>query len=81
VKPEPLWRRALDARELEQFTPRRAQGFAVMPVELRQEIASKGGKASQERGTGHRLTVEEAREVGRKGGLAKHRTRGPAPSC
>ncbi len=39
------------------------------------EIASKGGKAAHEKGTAHEWTSEEARDAGRKGGLASHRRR------
>ncbi len=38
-----------------------------------QEIASKGGKAAHQKGTAHEWTSEEAREAGRKGGMASHR--------
>jgi len=37
------------------------------------EIASKGGKAAHQKGTAHEWTSEEAREAGRKGGVASHR--------
>ena len=37
------------------------------------DIASKGGKAAHEKGTAHEWTAEEAREAGRKGGIASHR--------
>jgi general stress protein YciG len=37
------------------------------------EIASKGGKAAHQNGTAHEWTSEEAREAGRKGGMASHR--------
>jgi general stress protein YciG len=37
------------------------------------EIASKGGKAAHQKGTAHEWTSEEAREAGRKGGMASHR--------
>jgi general stress protein YciG len=39
------------------------------------EIASKGGKAAHAKGTAHEWTSEEAREAGRKGGMASHRRR------
>jgi uncharacterized protein len=39
------------------------------------EIASKGGKAAHQKGTAHEWTSEEARNAGRKGGLASHRRR------
>jgi hypothetical protein len=37
------------------------------------EIASKGGKAAHQKGTAHEWTSEEAREAGRKGGMASHK--------
>ncbi len=46
------------------------RGFASMDPEQQREIASKGGKASHEQGTGHEFDSEEAREAGRKGGQA-----------
>jgi len=49
------------------------RGFASMPPEKQRAIASKGGKAAHEKGTGHEWTTEEAREAGRKGGLASRR--------
>ena len=39
------------------------------------DIASKGGKAAHAKGTAHEWTSEEAREAGRKGGMASHRRR------
>jgi hypothetical protein len=39
------------------------------------DIASKGGKAAHQKGTAHEWTSEEARDAGRKGGLASHRRR------
>ena len=47
------------------------RGFAAMSVEMRREIASKGGKAAHEKGTAHEFTSEEARQAGHKGGLAR----------
>ncbi len=44
------------------------RGFASMDPEQQKEIASKGGKASHEKGTGHEFTSQEAREAGKKGG-------------
>lgn len=37
------------------------------------DIASKGGKAAHEKGTAHEWTSEEAREAGRRGGMASAR--------
>ena len=39
------------------------------------EIASKGGKAAHQKGTAHEWMSEEARDAGRKGGIASHRRR------
>ena len=50
--------------------PRPGRGFASMDPAKQREIASKGGKAAHEKGTGHEWTVEQAREAGRKGGKA-----------
>lgn len=49
------------------------RGFASMTPERRKEIASLGGKTAQAKGTGRRWTAEEAKENGRKGGLARGR--------
>lgn len=46
------------------------RGFASMNPTRRREIASKGGKAAHAKGTAHEWSPEEAREAGRKGGLA-----------
>jgi general stress protein YciG len=49
------------------------RGFASMPPEQQREIARLGGRASHEQGTGHEWNSREAREAGRKGGLARGR--------
>jgi uncharacterized protein len=49
------------------------RGFASMERTKQREIASKGGKAAHQKGTAHEWTSEEAREAGRKGGMASHR--------
>ena len=51
------------------------RGFASMDRSKQREIASKGGKAAHQKGTAHEWTSEEARDAGRKGGLASHRRR------
>jgi general stress protein YciG len=51
------------------------RGFASMDQTKQREIASKGGKAAHIKGTAHEWSSEEAREAGRKGGLASHRKR------
>src|SRR6187401_2376706 len=58
------------------------RGFASMDRAKQREIASKGGKAAHQKGTAHEWTSEEARDAGRKGGIASHQRRreqsGPA---
>ena len=49
------------------------RGFASMDRSKQRDIASKGGKAAHHKGTAHEWTSEEAREAGRKGGMASHR--------
>jgi uncharacterized protein len=49
------------------------KGFASMDPEHQSEIASLGGRASLEQGTGLDWNSREAREAGRKGGLARGR--------
>ena len=51
------------------------RGFASMDRAQQREIASKGGRAAHTKGTAHEWTSEEAREAGRKGGMASHRRR------
>jgi uncharacterized protein len=51
------------------------RGFASMDRAKQREIASKGGKAAHAKGTAHEWSSEEAREAGRKGGMASHRRR------
>src|SRR5688572_10918202 len=51
------------------------RGFASVDRAKQREIASKGGKAAHQKGTAHEWTSEEARDAGRKGGLASHRRR------
>ncbi|HLH60796.1 MAG TPA: hypothetical protein VFA09_25280 [Ktedonobacteraceae bacterium] len=48
-------------------TNRRPRGLAAMSLERRREIASKGGRTSQARGTAHQWTAEEASAAGKKG--------------
>jgi general stress protein YciG len=56
-------------------TNKRSKGFAVMDAQRQREIASEGGKSAHRQGTARRYTSEEAREAGRKGGLAKKANR------
>jgi general stress protein YciG len=61
--------------EQEAMKGRRPRGFAAIDRKLLAEIASKGGKAAHSAGTAHEFTSAEAREAGRKGGLATHAKR------
>ncbi len=61
--------------EGEQKGGKRLRGFAAMDAQKQREIASKGGKIAHERGNAHEFTPEEAREAGRKGGVAVSRDR------
>jgi general stress protein YciG len=54
---------------------RRGRGFAGMDPERQRAIASKGGRAAHAKGTAHEFTPDEAREAGRKGGVAVSRDR------
>src|SRR6478672_11692470 len=60
---------------VEERRPRR-RGFAAMDRDRVKEIASKGGKAAHAAGTAHQFSSDEARNAGRKGGMAPHVRRG-----
>ena len=51
------------------------RGFASMDRGKQKEIASKGGRAAHAKGTAHEFDSNEARDAGRKGGLAVSRNR------
>ena len=63
------------AAPTEERRPRR-RGFAAMDRDRVKEIASKGGKAAHAAGTAHQFSSDEARNAGRKGGMAPHARRG-----
>ncbi len=46
------------------------RGFGAMSVSLQRELASRGGRASHAKGTGHEWDPGAARDAGRKGGVA-----------
>ena len=54
------------------------RGFASMDPAKQREIASKGGRAVHEKGTGRQWNSEEARAAGRKGGHISRGGRGRA---
>ena len=68
-----------EASTSEQPKPRKPRGFAAMDRSRVSEIASKGGKAAHAAGTAHQFTSDEARNAGRKGGVAPHVRRGRGP--
>ena len=75
---------ASDAPKSEAITseapkPRRPRGFAAMDRSKVSEIASKGGKAAHAAGTAHQFSSDEARNAGKKGGVAPHVRRGRGP--
>ena len=60
---------------LEDHVGKEDRGFASMNPDKQREIASKGGRVAHEKGRAHQWSREEAREAGRKGGLATHQRR------
>jgi general stress protein YciG len=60
--------------------PKKRRGFAAMSAEKQREIASRGGKAAHAKGTAHVFDSEEAREAGRKGGVAAQKARASKPT-
>jgi general stress protein YciG len=68
-------RPATGANAPTQQRQRSNRGFASMDQSKQKEIASKGGRAAHAKGTAHEFDSGEAREAGRKGGLAVSRDR------
>lgn len=52
------------------MTGKSRRGFASMDPARQREIASRGGRAAHEKGTAHEWSTNEARDAGRKGGVA-----------
>lgn len=46
------------------------RGFAAMDSSRQRELASRGGRASHAKGTGHEWDRGAARDAGKKGGIA-----------
>jgi general stress protein YciG len=62
-------------------TPGRSgRGFASMDAERQRAIASAGGRAAHRSGNAHEFDAAEAREAGRRGGLARSASRNAARS-
>lgn len=51
-------------------TSAKPRGFALMAPEAHREIARLGGRVAHASGVAHKFSANEAREAGRKGGLA-----------
>ena len=49
------------------------RGFGTLDPETRRRLASKGGKAAHASGRAFKWTSDEARDAGRKGGVATRR--------
>ncbi|MGZ3952500.1 MAG: KGG domain-containing protein [Flavisolibacter sp.] len=60
--------------QINQQRSRGRRGFAAMSPERQKEIASAGGRAAHEQGVAHKWNSEEARNAGKKGGLARRST-------
>lgn len=58
-----------------------ARGFASMDADKQRAIASAGGRAAHRSGNAHEFDTEEAREAGRRGGLARSRSAQPSRSA
>jgi len=54
---------------------KKRRGFAAMSKEKQREIAGMGGRAAHLQGKAHEFTPEEAKLVGRKGGIASGKVR------
>ncbi len=51
-------------------TTKQRRGFAAMDPSRQKELASRGGKASHAKGTGHEWSRDAARTAGKTGGIA-----------
>jgi general stress protein YciG len=51
------------------------RGFAAMPADRQRAIASKGGTMAHLKGTAYEWTPQDARDAGKKGGLASAKKR------
>ena len=56
-------------------TGTRKRGFGSMDPDRQKQIARQGGKAAHARGSAHEFTSDEARQAGRKGGVAVSQNR------
>ncbi len=56
--------------------PKKRRGFAAMDPARVREISARGGRQAHALGRAHKWSIDSAREAGRKGGVAPHRSRG-----
>lgn len=61
--------------EVNPAPPKQRRGFAAMDPALQRALASKGGRASHAKGTGHEWNRETASVAGRKGGHVSQQNR------
>ena len=61
---------AIEAMDEESQPKSQPRGFAALTPEKMRELASRGGRAAQARGTAHKFSPTEARAAGRLGGEA-----------
>lgn len=54
-------------------TNKQKRGFAAISPEKQKEIAKKGGRTAHQKGVAHQWDSNQAREAGKKGGLARKR--------
>jgi uncharacterized protein len=67
--------REIDMPNRNESIHRSGRGFASMDAERQRAIASAGGRAAHRSGNAHEFNAEEAREAGRRGGLARSASR------
>jgi len=57
------------------YIKRQHRGFAAMPKKTRLALCSRGGKAAHKKGVANEWTLEEARRLGKIGGLKSQEKR------
>jgi general stress protein YciG len=63
----------------EKETRKERRGISAMSEEMQREIDIKGGRAEPQKASAHERYADEAREAGRKGGMASRGGRGKLP--
>lgn len=57
------------------YVKKQHRGFAAMSKKKRLELCSKGGRAAHKKGVAHEWTRDQARALGRQGGLKSQEKR------